>query len=308
VTVAHRTLVIVNPRSSGGGTSRRWRKLAGRLDDVFSDWSHAFTERPGHATELCRDALKSGVEMIVSVGGDGTINEVVNGFFDGDDPVCEQPILGLLPSGTGGDFRKTWGLSRDANEAIERLKNGALRPVDVGRVRWTGDDGTPQMRYFANIASFGMSALVCVGVNQSGKRLGGRLAFMEASVRALLKYKPGTLRFDTDGTSRTEPVTVGAVAVGRFFGGGMMVAPDAEPNDGNFDVVAMGLGKLDLARMRSIYTGTHLSNPRISHWRGAAVDVEVATGGKVYIEGDGEVFGHLPARFETVPSAYRIKV
>ncbi len=306
--VDYKTLVVVNPKSSGGGTSRRWRTLAAGLDDVLSNWEHAFTTGPGDATRLVRDALSQGTEMIVAVGGDGTMNEVVNGFFDGDDPVAESPILGLLPSGTGGDFRKTWGLSREPEDALRKLRHGTLRPVDVGRIRWT-EGGQEKQRYFANIASFGMSAVVSRKVNESSKLLGGRLSFLKASVRALLEYRRGPVALTLDdGEPTTTDLTVGAVCIGRYFGGGMMVGARAEPGDGLFDVVTMSMTKLDLARMTSIYRGRHLDNPRVDCRRATRVRAEANGDGRVYIEADGEVFGHLPARFELVPAAYRIKV
>ncbi len=304
-----RTFVVVNPRSAGGGTGKRWQAISDSLSAALPSWDHAFTKAQGDATELTRNALRQGYEMIVAVGGDGTIHEVVNGFFDGEERVVEQPVLGLIPSGTGGDYRKTWQLSRDPAQACARLAGPNAKPVDAGRIRWTEPDGSAQLRYFANIASFGMSALVCVNVNASSKALGGKLTFLKASAAALLRYERAPVRLTTDGEDvREVSLTVGACCIGRYFGGGMMVAPDADPSDGRFDVVTLAMSKLDMVRFTSIYKGKHLDNPKVGWWQGAVVDAEPAGSADVFIEADGEVFGRLPARFEVIPNAFRIKV
>lgn len=310
MSASYRTYVVVNPRSAGGDTSRRWQTIASRLDDCLDEWTHAFTEGPIHATELTRAALRDGWEMVVACGGDGTINEVVNGFFDGTQPVVEQPILGLLPSGTGGDFRKTWDLSREPEEALRRLGGKQTTPVDCGRVTLEHAEPGDQVRYFANIASFGVSALVCKNVNESSKMLGGRLSFMGATIRALWGYSKQPVVLVTDGVGqREETVTVCALCIGRYFGGGMKIGPQAEPNDGLLDVVSMSLGRKDLLRMSAVYKGEHLNQSNCSFWRGKAVHAHVQGGDQeMWIELDGEVVGQLPARFECIPNAYRIKV
>ena len=307
---SYRTFVVVNPRSSGGSTNKRWQAISASLSRALGTWDHAFTTAQGDATRLTRTALRDGYEMIVAVGGDGTIHEVVNGFFDGEEPVSAQPpVLGLLPSGTGGDTRKTWGLSRDPDEACARLGGLDTKPTDAGRIRWTEPDGSPAFRYFANIASFGMSALVSKNVNESCKVLGGRLSFLKSALAALLLYKRTPVRLVTDGDDTREvTLTVGAVCIGKYFGGGMMVGPDADPSDGQFDMVTIALTKLDMARFNSIYKGKHLSNPKVDCWRGAVVEAAPVGDVDVFIEADGEVFGKLPARFEILPGAFRMKV
>ena len=280
------------------------------LADALGEHEVAMTSGPGEATELTRKALRAGFSMIVAVGGDGTVNEVVNGFYDGDEPVRESPILGLLPSGTGGDYRKTWGLSKDPEEAVRRLKEGEIRAVDMGRVRYTGFDGKPATHYFANVASFGLSGRVCQRVNRSRKLLGGKVSFFLASAGALMSYRrqPVTLTIAGEAHELAE-LTVGACCVGRYFGGGMMIGPQADPSDGLLDVVTLDrVGRWDMMRMTSIYTGEHLSNPKVSHWRDATIGAVANGDHECLIEADGEVIGMLPATFEIVPKAFRIKV
>ena len=317
VTSPYKSYVVVNPKSAHGGTGKRWREISAGLNAALGEgWSHGFTEAPGDATRIVRRALRDGHDMIVAVGGDGTINEVINGFFDGEKPVSECPVLGLIGSGTGGDFRKTWGFSRDVGEATARLAGDETRPVDVGRIRWTDPDGTARMRYFANIASFGMSALVSKTVNERSKILGGRASFFLASAESMFRYRKQPIRLTTDGAadkSRVGPLTVGTCCIGRYFGGGMMIGAEADPSDGLFDVVSLNTGPGDLFRMTRVYKGKHLGQKGVEHWRGAVVEAAVeAQSGRpaaaCFIEADGEVFGQLPARFEVVPGVYRIKV
>lgn len=303
-----RTYVVVNPTSAGGGTGGRWRRLLSSIEARVGEVEVGRTTHAGHATELTRAALRSGFEMIVAVGGDGTVHEVVNGFFDGDEPIVESPVLGLVPSGTGGDYRKAWNLSNDPAVAVNALGGRATRTADLGRIRWTEPGVGPCSRIFANIASFGMSAEVSRRVNSSSKRLGGKASFFLASFRSALSYERPNVTLVSDGDLiRHASLNVGAVAIGRFFGGGMHIAPQAQPDDGRFDVVTIGeRGLVGMLGLTSVYTGQHLSEPDVGHWQ--AEVVEASSASPCFIEADGEVFGRLPARFEILPGAFRMKV
>ena len=307
MTDAYRTLVVFNPKSSGGSTGRRRQAIEAAIRGAVGTFDLAETTGPGHATELSRQALKDGFEMVVAVGGDGTIHEVVNGFFDGDQTVVPQPILGLVPSGTGGDYRKTWGLSNDAEAAARRLGGRDARVVDAGRITWT-EDGERRSRYFANIATFGLGGHTSKMANRQTKMFGGRVSFFVAGVRALLGWRNQPVSLVTDGgPARAAELTVAACCIGRACGGGMHFAPNADPSDGLFDIVSLeGLSRLEMAGMTSLYSGKHLSHPKVAFWQGRRV---VADGTpECLIEADGEVFGSLPATFEIVPAAFRVKV
>ena len=249
--------------------------------------------------------------MVVAVGGDGTVNEVVNGFFDNGEAVAERPVLGLLPSGTGGDYRKTWNLGVGVDDAILRLGGRNTKTVDAGRVDWTVN-GTSHARYFANIASIGLGGAVSRQANEQSKILGGKASFFLASARVLLSYNNKDVVITTDGGApRNSKVTIAAFSIGRFFGGGMMVAPNADPCDGKFDVVAIeGASRFQMITMTSVYKGEHLDHPNVTSWQGSTVHVDGCASGpdRVVIEADGEVFGSLPATFSVVPGAFGIKV
>jgi len=305
---AMRTFLVVNPESAGGTTGRRWPEIRAEVLRALGDGAeHAFTERPMHAAALTAEALRSGFRRIVAVGGDGTLNEVVNGFFQAGSPVPPDACLALVPRGTGGDFRRTFGLNGSLRETCARL-TGDVRPLDVGRVRFTRTDGTPGERYFVNVASFGVSGQVDRAVNASSKVLGGKVSFFLASVRTLVGWRDQTVRIRVDGgPEETLAITTLAVANGQYFGGGMRVAPEADPSDGQLDVtIWSGYHLKDFAlKSASVYDGRHV------RWAGTRTlrcrRLEATSDEEVLLDVDGEQPGRLPATFEVLAGALRIQ-
>ncbi len=307
--------VIVNPHSRSGKTRRDWRTLEPALASVYPYMSVAFTRRRGEATAHVAAALREGHSEIVAVGGDGTINEAVNGFFDADGSVWPDAVLAFVSSGTGGDFPRAFGKDESGVDAVAHLRQAHIRPIDIGRVRFLSRDGMPQTRYFANIASFGLSAEIVDAVNHSRliKRFGGDIAFRFHSMLGLIRYNGRAVRLIVD-SCFDEIVNVSSVAVanGRAFGAGMQVAPDAKPDDGKFDVVIINNGPTAqmMADMKLIYTGEHLGNPNVRVIRGrkvVAAPVAETRGRAVYVETDGESVGRLPATFEILPRALNVR-
>jgi YegS/Rv2252/BmrU family lipid kinase len=302
---AVRTVVIVNPRSQGGAAGKNWPHLADRIRRQVP-FEEAMTTAPGDATRLTREALRGGADRVVALGGDGTINEVMNGFFEDGTAIAPSAAMALLPYGTGGDFRKTVRVPKDFDQAVGVLATDRRRTVDVGRLDHAG--GT---RMFLNIASFGMSGVVDRLVNQSKKRF-GKLSFMVASARGMLSYDNQRVRITFDGVAADSlEMTINTVAVanGQYFGGGMHIAPEAELDDGFFDVVAIGdVGFTGFVlKSRRLYAGTHLTMKDVSHRRARVVHAEpVDPGAIVEIDLDGETPGRLPATFTVVPRALSI--
>lgn len=307
--------VIVNPRSGGGRTGRDWKSTERSLGAVYPHMQVAFTRARGEAAALARHALGEGHREIVAVGGDGTINEVVNGMFGPEGALDPDAVFAFVTSGTGGDFRKTFGIEAGAQAAIARLKNASVRTCDVGRVSCLTPQGQPTSRYFVNIASFGLSGAVVDAVNRAriAKLFGGAFAFAFHSAAAMLRYRNVPLRIMVDGKD-DEIATISTVAVanGQFFGGGMRVAPGAWTNDGLFDVVVMGGARKGraLSDMQAIYTGEHITRPhvRVLHGQRVVVAPVAETRGRaVLIETDGESAGRLPATFEILPRALNLR-
>jgi diacylglycerol kinase (ATP) len=303
--------ILVNP-TAGSGTARRKMPEAERaLERAGVAFEWAETERPGDARRLVEKARADGVECLAVMGGDGTLNEVAQAYLDGEGNPIEGPDLALIPAGTGGDFRKTFGLMGGVDEAVARLSNASPRPMDLGALTLTADDGTTVTRAFINITSFGIGGLTDRIVNQSPKWMGGRAAFFVGTLRAMVAYKNAPVAVRVDGRLVVEgPIFNVAIANGRYFGGGMQIAPQADPFDGLFDVVAMG----DLTPLQSIglsrrvYEGSHLSAAGITHVRGVRIEAEpLGKNDEVLIDMDGETPGRLPLVAKVARGAVRIR-
>ncbi len=310
----NRTLLIVNPRSQNSALGKRWPRLSNIVRRSLGSFEVAFTSGPNDATHLTRSALKEGVELVVAIGGDGTINEVANGFYESGALVAPNAAMGILPFGTGGDFRKTLGIPKDIEKASEILVRFKTEKIDMGHLQYTSrENESQQERYFVNIASFGISGEVDEAVNKSSKRLGGRVTFLLTSAKVALKYKGKRVRLTFDGAEdKAIETTISTVAVanGRFFGGGMKIAPDASLYDGAFDVVSiedMSLSQ-SLSISRYLYKGSHLHLDHVSQRKAKVVLAEPLTKEEVLLDVDGEAPGKLPATFRILPQSLRIVV
>jgi YegS/Rv2252/BmrU family lipid kinase len=307
--------VVVNPRSGNGRTRREWKVLSRAMQATFPGFEPVFTRQRGDATALVRQALAEGCHEIIAVGGDGTINECVNGFFDENGPISPDAVFGFITSGTGGDFRKSFGIDEGAAAGLARLVSARAKPIDVGRLSCLGAGGKSVVRYFINIASFGLSGVIVDSVNRArfAKLFGGSFAFAFHSAAAMLFYRPRGVRIILDnGFDEIAQISTVAIANGQFFGGGMRVAPNASPDDGLFDVIVMGQSEKgrSLADLQQIYTGEHLKNPAVRATRAhkvVAAPIAEHRGKPVLIETDGENTGMLPATFEVLPKALNLR-
>jgi YegS/Rv2252/BmrU family lipid kinase len=302
--------LVVNPHSGHGATGRRWKKMETQARRAFGGLAHAFTAGPLDATRLTRQALEQGYKTICAVGGDGTINEVVNGFFKEDGSlVSPDAAIAVLPSGTGGDFRRTVGISTDWSAAVAHVASAAVRKIDVGRVRFRAHDGSAATRYFLNVASFGVSGAVDEAVhNSSSKLMGGRLSFMIATVRALLAYRDKTVRISIDDAPfETRSITSIALGNGQYFGGGMWVAPKAKLDDGILSgTIWAGYTTYDfIVKSRGIYSGQHVTWDRTKCFEARKLVAE--SDERVLIDIDGEQPGILPATFEILPGVLGLR-
>ncbi len=308
--MSRRVVFIVNPQSRGGATGRDWPALGAALRAHVGDFGTYYTRRPMEATELARHALERGADVVVAVGGDGTTNEVVNGFFDeAGELVRPGAALAVLPRGTGGDFLKTFEIDTSVEATAARLAWGEPRPFDVGRVHFHDLEGKPLVRHFANVASFGISGVIDGYVNQMRKSMGGKLSFMLGSLKGLYRYRDQLCRFRLDdGPWEEASLTCLAIANGRYFGGGMKVAPLAQVDDGHFDITLwQGYGLWDFIRKgKSLYDGSHVALEGTRTYK--AKRVEAVCEEECLIDVDGEAPGRLPATFEILPSAIHLIV
>ena len=306
-------LVIVNPESAGGATGRAWPRLASELRSHFGAFAVAFTERVGEATEIAEREARAGRGLVIACGGDGTISEVANGILRSG----SGAELGVLPSGTGGDFRRTLGVPVRAADAARSLRKGRTRASDAGRVTFFNERGEEESRFFLNVASFGMGGEVIRRVKSreglpagAARLLGGRLSFAAAALRSALTFEKPTVRVALDGGAESQLTVANfCVANARYFGGGMKIAPEAKLDDGLFDVVAVGdvsAAKV-LTNSYRLYLGTHLGMSEVHHARARRVSARPVSDDVVKLEVDGELAGRLPAEFEILPGALRVR-
>jgi len=241
----------------------------------------------------------------VSVGGDGTLNEVANGVVRSG----AGTEVAVVPLGTGMDFVRTYGIPNRFEDAVRVAVDGATRTIDVGRVSYRTWSDEPAERYVANVGSVGMSAAVAQRANGMSKALGGKATFFLALVRVFLEWKNTIVEVELDdGRRREARMHDVIVANGQWHGGAMWLAPDAAPDDGLFDVVLIGdVTKRDFVTTApKIYRGTYLAHPKVELMRGRVVDVNAPE--RLPIELDGEQVGTTPVRFEVVPGALRVRV
>lgn len=301
--------VILNPRAASGAAARRWPALRPRIEATLGSVVVRFTERPSHATQLAREALRGGSDLVVAVGGDGTLNEVVNGYFSDGRPVNPDAALALCPLGTGGDFRRSAGIPTSPEEAVKAIVAEPVRRIDACRVGLAAADGSALERYVLNVASFGMGGEVSVRAKQSIlAAVNGRAAFLWATVLTFLRFRAKTVRLALDGVKAESDTRVMQVAVGngRFQGGGMDVCPLAKLDSGFLEVTVIEeIGLLTfLLALPLLYSGRIYTHPKCRHHR---VRKAAATSpDRVLAEADGEAVGALPFSVEVLPGAVSI--
>jgi len=298
------TVFLVNPASANGSTGRRWPELARRAAAAGLEGATLFSERQGHLAELAREAALDGAELLVVVGGDGSVNEVVNGLAG----LGRQPAVAVVPRGTGWDFSRTFGIPRKIDDAVQIALQGDVRTIDLGRASYRAWDGSDATAWFANVASAGMSGAIAKRANETTKALGGKASYLWATFAVFSGWEATEIEVAVDGERRAGPMFDVVIANGRFFGGGLEICPEAEPDDGLFDVLTIGdVTKRDLVQtMPKMYRGTHLPHPKAELLRGSSVTVTSET--PLPIELDGEQPGTTPVTFEVTAGALRLRV
>lgn len=307
--------IILNPNAGGGRLKRDWADVAVAVERHLGNFEMRETLAEGDAERLAIEFAAEGYDLVIAAGGDGTASEAADGLLQAATEGHDRTALGLLPCGTGTDFARGLGLPDGVDAMLERTAGSAVRMMDVGRISYIDDHGALASRHFINIASLGLSGHVDRAVNADKRkgRMPAKALFLWRTVTEFLNY-----RFDDvvitidDGEPIEGRVALVAVANGPFFGGGMMIAPDASLDDGQFDIVILrAAGKVALMRdIRLLYTGRHRSHPAVTILRGRKVLVEPAGGAaedSALVDIDGEAPGRIPAQFEIVPRALKLR-
>lgn len=294
---------VVNLKAAGGRLRKVWPRVQAEASSrLGKSFCAVYTAGPMHAMELTRNQLRQGAEIIVSVGGDGTLNEVVNGFFEKGQAINERAALAVLSFGTGADFIRSSGWPRNYIEALDRLTQAKRRRIDLGKGEFLDREGRQTVRYFINIAEFGCGGAVVDRVNRLSKRWGGKISFMWGIAATLLSYDNQKIGFSLDGgTWRTEILHNTVVANGRYFGSGLKPAPNAELDDGLLDaVIFKNFSRLELFKsFPKLKKGEHLSHPKVES--GSIRKISATSEETVLLDMDGEMVGQLPVTIEIVP-------
>jgi diacylglycerol kinase (ATP) len=301
-------IFIVNPHAGKGSTRSTWPLIESLARDRIGTFEAYMTKGPGDAITLAKNAVAENVSLLVGVGGDGTLNEVVNGFMTHEDAIRSDVILGFIPNGTGCDFVRTVSIPQDIEQAVNLLASGPVRIIDLGLLEFKDQDGHDRCRYFHNIASFGLGGEVARRVNRTTKTLGPFISFMWATLVSILLCgkKRIWIGIDKDDDKKEMIVWNVAIANGQYQGGGMWVAPNASMCDGLLNITIVG----DLSIPEVFLNLSRLYNGRICD-----IDNVVSVTGKkaaaisndrVFIEVDGEQPGLLPASVKIVPGALKI--
>ncbi|MBD3415182.1 MAG: YegS/Rv2252/BmrU family lipid kinase [Candidatus Aminicenantes bacterium] len=305
-----KTQIIINPESNKGQTGKKWGRIQEALKSFFKEFKYEFTEMPTHATEISRAAIKEGSELIVGVGGDGTMNEIANGFFENKKIINPDTSLGIVPSGTGSDFSKSLNIPPQLNQSIKVItQNNRSDIIDIGRVQYQSLKGESKERFFLNIGDFGFGAEVVKQVEK--KRLKRKASsYLRSVIFTFISYKNKRLNIKVDGKEYpTDDYLIGAISNGSIFGKGMKVAPLARLDDGFFDVILVkGMEKTEFfLNVWRLYQGTHLTHSKIAFLRGKKIEVSSANHEDVLIEVDGELIGKAPAVFEIIPGSFPVR-
>ena len=297
--------VIVNPVAGASSTRRKWPIISRLLNRIGLPFDFEYTEGVGHAIELARLAASDGYRYLVAVGGDGTVNEVANGILHSTN--ASTTVLGIVSTGTGSDFVRSVGISRDYATACSTLTSSRRLSIDVGVVEYQSK-GQTLKRFFVNTAGVGFDAAAVRETERLPKYFGGTIPYVAGLLRTLFTYKNKPVVIRVGDEVESYRVLDVAVANGGYLGGGMHIAPEAELNDSLLDVVIVGdMGKLEfLKEFPKVYKGTHINHPKVTMKKGTDITIESSEPMLVYA--DGELLGECPASFRIMPLALSIVV
>lgn len=298
--------VIVNPNSGKGKGKKDWKKIEKYLIESEVPFKHVFTESRHHAIELTVNAIEQGYRKVMAVGGDGTMNEIVNGCFL--QKVCSTRDLSLsiIAVGTGNDWGRLFGIPADYRKAIEIIKKGFLHLQDTGIVSYY-HGARKEQRYFINIAGLGFDAVVVNKTNrQKDMGKGGKLLYFWNLLSSLLSYRHTQVEVIIDGKLIKNEVFTISLGIGKYSGGGMMQTPGAVTDDGLFDITIVNrIKKSDIIlSLKKLYDGSILEHPKIEGYQGKHIIID--SDPLIHLEADGESLGHSPIEFRILPKSINV--
>lgn len=305
-----KTYFILNPYAGGGRASVRWQSIEPLVKKKLPGYELLTTNSPGHATEICKDiALKGQSAKIISCGGDGTNNEIINGLFENEKLINPEIKIGFLPVGSGNDFTRTLKLPKETLSRLAIIEEAHCIETKVGMIRYMSASGDMAVRYFLNIFSFGISGYTGHLISKSRKNWGAKITYLANTIKGMLQFRPVSLDVicDKQNIFAGSAITV-AIANGKYFGNGLKIAPRADIHHDNFEIVIIkGMSKPRvLLKFLKVLRGSHMSDPMIVSFKGKSVSATSSPQDVVYIEIDGEALGHLPISCERATDKIKI--
>lgn len=307
-----RIKVIVNPMARTGKSGKNWPEVEARLRRHAGEFDVSFTEAPGEAKPIAEAALADGFDHFVTVGGDGTVNEVLNGLVDDGKLANPESVICPIPAGTANEVCRNLGLLEDPDAPYKAIRGGEITLVDLQRGRCAGADGQAKEHYALLATSFGSAAEISYKTSASKyiKKLGAEFSYYLVTAIVMLSYKPKATTLIIDGGEAEEMRLHSALMCNmETTGGGMKLAPGARPDDGIFRGVIFG----DFTAMEFftkppswLFEGRHVDHPKVSLKDGRTLRVSCAE--RTMVDADGEFIGYLPLELEVIPKAIRIKV
>ena len=297
---------IVNPNAGNGKGGKDRDRISEILNRNNIRFEMRSTGRKGQATEFTRDLIAGGYRKIISIGGDGTLHEVINGIFTQDHCAPRDITLGIIPVGTGNDWGRMFGIPLVYEGAVQVISEGKQMLHDIGVIDYfNGEEKTKT--YFINIAGLGFEAVVVKKTNrQKDKGMSNKAIYFYNLLSSLISYRNTPVEITIDGRTSTAKVFSINVGNGRYCGGGMRQTPDAIPDDGLFDItVIKEMGRIEIIKsLQLLYDGTIMSHPKVDGYR--STNLKVTSESPLYIEADGESLGHTPVEFSIIPAAVNI--
>ncbi len=304
--ISREWFAIVNPNAGDGKARKDWNRISDILGNNDIRFSSRTTQKKGHATEFAREFIAGGGRKIISIGGDGTLNEIVNGIFTQDHCPTTDIILSLIPVGTGNDWGRMFGIPLIYEGAVKVIRDGKMMLHDIGMINYFNGEEKAK-RYFINIAGLGFEAVVVKKTNkQKEKGMSNKAIYFYNLLTSLISHRNTPVEITVDGITSTAKIFSINVGNGRYCGGGMRQTPEALPDDGLFDItVIREMGRIEIIKsLQLLYDGTIMSHPKVDGYR--SNNLKVTSDSLLYIEADGESLGHTPVEFSIIPSAVNI--
>lgn len=299
-------IAIVNRTAGGGKTERDWPLISQYLNQHGIPFEPHFTNRRLHASIIARNMIKEGYSKIIVVGGDGTMNEVINGLFAQERINTTEVMLGMISVGTGNDWARMFNIPSDYEEAVLTIKQQKTFIQDAGLVSYR-KNGKEWKRYFINIAGMGFGARVTERSNRMKDRgKSGPFLYFYNIFYSLLRYRAQQAEIEIDGITYDRSIFSMNVGIGKYNGGGMIQVPHAIADDGLYSITLIKrIGKLNvLANIKRLYNGSITTHSKVETYMAKSIQIDGPT--RLQIETDGETLGHGPMNFQIIPRSVRV--